>query len=367
MSKYWNNMEIFKKYKKNDNTLFLSQKRPAFFVKRDYTVLTSSKYLYSDTELLKLSNFYSKKYKVGSSNIQQISLTDLKRFLNLYMEILTISRDKELTGSIISIYTPITIQTELDKTTIQTSERFNKVKTEKSIMFACASYLILDEKNRGKGLGMALIQESLQKLYDHGGLGAYFINSVSRCDNSIPLNVWYYPLNLEKLDECKYDYPRDYKSHFLKNMSGDFNVIKVVQENSKFAYEFYFNWMSKKIFYFSPNYEYWQKWIISFPTYIVYSEENIIGLYSFDSCNIRYPINQQNILTGKLLFCLGDVLKAVLSTAKNLFDILELYETGDLNERYLKSVFAQKAYKKHINFFNTRIALKSSDFFAPLF
>jgi hypothetical protein len=380
MSKYWNKMEIlrqgkqFLKSQENKiNELFISQERPAFFVNKDYyNVKTSSTYNYSDKELEEISQFYCRNYRIGkSNNTIYVSNGDLKRYLNVLSEILIIKIDNSLIGSIISFNIPVVINTDLNAIfSIKSSERFEFFKSKDSLIFGCSSFLILDGKYRGKGLGMALIQESLQILYEYGGLGAYFINTVSRCDNSIPLFSWYYPLNLEKLDSCNYNYPKEYRSYFNLPDKDEKEVERVIVKNSKEAYEFYFNYMKGKKFYFAPSYEYWLKWIESFPTYIVRAHSGITGMYSFNSNNIRYPLFRCEIMTGILLTCIGEqpsTLKSSLITAKKMFDMLTIYETGDLTKNIFRGVFAQNSHKSYINFFNTRLKLEAGDFYSPLF
>ena len=384
MSKYWNKMEIMRqgkrflkneKEKGNDGELFISQDRPAFFVNKDYyTVKTSSNYDFSDNERKSIADFYGNNYRIDrSNNTIMVSKNDLDRFLNTRCELLTLHTDK-LIGSIVSLIIPLHINVPgIDnKILVDQGDRINFYKSDANvIVFACASFLILDSKMRGKGMGMALIQESLQILYDNGGLGAYFINKVSRCDNSLSLVSWYYPLNFDKLDACKYDYSRDYKSYFVNNLEGvGLDVKKVVEENARIAYDFYFNSMKGKKFYFSPSYEYWLKWLESFPTYILLEKSEIVGLFCFNSDNIRYPLHRVELMTGKLIICIGkqpETLKSSLFIAKSLYDMLTLYQVGDLNEKVLTSVFAQKSHKSYINFFNTRLLLSASDFHAPLF
>jgi len=381
MSKYWNKMEILrqgKQFLKNqeekekNKDLFISQNKPAFFVNKDYyKVKTSSLYIFSVSELQQLSDFYCKNYRIGkSNNTIMLYKNNIENLLNINCELLTIYEDKNLIGSIISIIVPLYINIKDINNTIRVeqSERSNfyKQNPKKNIIFACSSFLILGDKYRGKGLGMALIQESLQILYENGGLGAYFINTVSRCDNSIPLFSWYYPLNLQKLDACKFNYPKDYKTYF--NLEKIENIVKVDIKNSKQSYDFYFDYMKDKNIYFSPSYEYWQKWIESFPTYILFQNEKIIGLFSFNSNYIRYSSNELNM--GILLICIGEqpiTLKSALYASKNLFDIITLYETGELTKKILKNVFAQNSHKSYINFFNTRIKITSAEFYCPLF
>jgi len=366
-------MEILRNKKDDNANLYISQERPAFFVNNSlYKTSTSSKKIFSDEDIKEISKFYCSNYKIGKSNVtHKISINDLKRFLNLDCELLTIRKDN-LIGSMLSIYVPVTINLTIDKTKlIETSERFDNMKSHDSIMFACASYLILSRKYRGKGYGMALIQESLQVFYDYGGLTAYFINSVSRCINSIPLYSWIFPLNLSKLDRCNFNYPSNYKSLFNLKNNLTYTTVKINRENSLQALNFYHKFMKDKKLYFSPSKKYWLKWVKTFPTYMVFNNDEIIGLYCFNHEINYYPINKEELLVGSLLLCVGQqpqTLKNALLESKKYYDLVKIYETGDMNKKILNTVNAIKTEPNvFINFFNNQLFLKSSDIYIPLF
>jgi hypothetical protein len=350
---YWNKMQILRKHKEKNNQLFISTNKPPFFVKKDYILKTSSKHCFTDDELKIISDFYRRKYRVNKSTVtQNVTVSDLKRYLFLGCELLTIYKD-EIIGSIISIFLPIYIKTEIPN---------------KSLYFPCTSFLIVDDKYRGKGYGMSLIQEGSLVIYELGYLGAFFINNISRCDNSINLYTWYYPLNFNKLDVCKFIYPKDYKHCFQVKYEKE--IKRVDENNLELAYNFYTNYLKDKIFYFSPNLSYWKKWIICFPTYLIFDADQIIGLFSYDASLLKFPSYQDYLFKGSLMICIGkqpDVLNASISQARNMFDILNIFETGDINIQLLKSVFAQSLNKSHINFYNTRLKIKAEDFYAPIF
>jgi hypothetical protein len=340
-------------------------------VKKDYEVKESSTYNFSDEELINISSFYCNNFRIGNgNNTIMVTVSDLKKFLSIGAVVLTIFKGGNLIGSIISTIIPLKIY--------QFNNEDNKIlnykKDNTTFGFGCTSSLILEASLRGKGLGMALIQESLQLLYHNVGLGAYFINTVSRCDNSIPLSSWTFPLNFDKLDKCKFDYRSDYKIYFAKMLEDEKIMIKKVDEcnnNVVLAHDFYFNQVKDKKLYFAPSLEYWEKWILCFSTYLVYDkEQTLTGIFSFNSRIIKYPTNRVELNTGSLILCIGSqpmVLKAALFTAKSLFDLAFLFEIGDINKEILNSIFAQKTHTSYINFFNMRIKLNKEDFFAPPF
>jgi GNAT superfamily N-acetyltransferase len=371
IGKNWGKMEILKN-KVESKDLFISQNRPSFFVNKDlYTVHTSSKEIFTDEFLEKLSNFYNTHHRIERSNDTiEMSKENFKEYMNIDAEILTIYKDK-IIGSMISVLLPIKINTDLNQNiSIESSDRIKSIKNDDSLLFACASFLILEKKYRGKGFGMALIQESLQILHDIGGLGAFFVNKVSRCVNSVPLYSWYFPLNLEKLDKHNFQYPRDFKYLFKLEENKNYKIVKVNESNAKESLNFYLNHVKDKKMYFLPSLNYWKKWIISFPTYVLFLNGEISGLFSFRNNIIRYPTNRMKISFAWLITCVGkqpETLKASLLISKKLFDMVKIFELGDLNSEIISSVNAQKSDKNYINFFNTQIFLKSNEIYFPIF
>lgn len=367
-SYYWNKMKILRENENNRKSIFISQEIPNFFVnKNNYDLKISSNYSFSENELKQISIFYKRNYKIENDNAIFVEFETLKNFLNLNSEIVVIYKEERIIGMMISILIPFNVNTDLSKDVlIPSSERFKLYTDEKNMLGACSSFLVIDRKYRKKGFGMSLIQESLQILHKIGGISAYFLNTVSRCKNSIKVNVWRFPLDLNKLDKCKFNYPKNYKSLFQIKTSEE-NIEIVDEKNLQIAYNFYINYIKNKKINFLPNLDYWAKWIKVFPTYIIQGKE-IKGIFSFYSNIINYPKYNENINTGYLLFCLGEnTLKNSLNAAKKLFDILIFYETGDININEIKKIFAQKIEERFINFYNINLFLNPGEFYCPIF
>lgn len=372
IGKNWGQMEVLKK-KDNSKELFISLKKPNFINKNLYTVYDSFTEDFTEDFLKNLSYFYILHYKInGSNETIEVSIENLKNYLNIDSLILTLKDNDKIIGSIISILLPIEINTELNKNVnMPTTKRFKSIKSEESMVFSCASFLILENKYRSKGYGMALIQESLKHLYDNGGLGAFFINKVSRCTNSVLLKIWDFPLNLKKLDDHKFPYPKDYKHLFEIEKDENYEIVKVEEKNLEESFIFYTNYLKNKKMFFSPNLNYWKKWVASFPTYIIKSNEGNMGLFSFRIDEIRYPINKMKAVYGWLIICIGkqpETLKASLFIGKKFWDILKIYELGDLSDKIISSVNAQKSpVMQYLNFYNVRIFLKPNEIYFPIF
>jgi hypothetical protein len=255
---------------------------------------------------------------------------------------------------------------EIEVPKINVSQRIKNCGKEESIFFACTSFLILDNKYRGKGYGMSLIQESPKVLNEFGILGAYFVNNVPRGKNSIKIYSWIYPFNFSKIRKCGFQYPIGYEHAFQACYD---DTIEQITDDIK-GYEFYHNYMKNKIFYFSPSTDYWNKWINCFDTYLVYKDNEIIGLFSFAHDKLYHPSCNDYINKYNLLLCIGkqpETINASITVARKKSDIMTMSETGDITINLLKSIFAQGLNTSHLNFYNTNLELTAADFYAPIF
>src|SRR5581483_3102455 len=101
--------------------------------------------------------------------------------------------------------------------------------------------------------------------------------------NSIELNWYILPLNLEKVEIRNFSFLKNfinYKSLF--NYPKD-NIEKLEQiksiEDTKLAYDFYSSFRTKYKFYFAPKEEYWDKWVKIFPTYVIKKDNKLEALF----------------------------------------------------------------------------------------
>lgn len=352
MSKYWNNMNILKKVSDMKN-LFISDTfhyiENKNFENKNFEIKTGN---YTDKDLEEISNFYCNNLlMIEDNNLINIYVSDLKRYINLDCAIVVLKVDNRIIGSMISILTPIKIKTDLNKSENIYSDLFKKIKTERSYVFGCSSFLALNYKYREKGFGMKIIQSSLKIHHENGGLGAYFINKISRCNNSIKFNSWYIELN-KKINQT------------------NTNFVKVDDTNIIEAYKFYINYGNDKKFYFDPSFEYWIKWVKSFPTYYVIEKDIITSLFFFDYKSIYYPISRKIVNIVNLILFIGDTknFNSCITIAKEKYDILVIYELGDISSNVLKNINANISNtRNYINFYNTAIKLKSEEIYIPIF
>lgn len=380
MSKYWKKLEILRRdgmcgnngtNTSNDQSLFLVQKIQGFFInKKSYKLQIISKDNSTEEIIQALSNFYRANYKIGTNiNTIQVTTNELNRYIQIGADIITIHKDR-LIGSSISFHLPVKIVSQLDQDILnETSEDLSAMCPDNSIIVGCCSFLVLENKFRGKGYGMSLIQETIKKFYDEGCLIAFFVNKDSRCDNSVPLVNWYFPLNLDKLDSCGYVYPRQHKSLFTLDKAEN-EIVRINETDAEIGWNFYLKLVSDKRFAFAPSLDFWKKWVSSFPTYLIKDGSKFIGVFSFNSSFTYYPLSRQFLSVGTVMICIGkqpETLQNTLYQAKELFDLLMLYQTGDLTHRLLSHVHAQKRSGDCINFYNARIKLSATDFYVPVF
>lgn len=371
MSKFWDKMSLLKKAnsiknkgRENEETYFLHDQPPHIMELGNFTILRND-----NNNFTQLSTFYNNYYMINKTNFRiKVSEEQLRNYHeNLGAEIVCLYDNStnslnNLIGSIISFAFPIKI--------IRHHQEKDKEKEIKAII-GCSSYLILHNKYRGKGLGILMIQESLKMLHQIGGRVAYFINKVSRGDNSILLPVWYYPIEIKKLDNCKYPYPNLYDFSLSSDNSIIFlsKQVSIIDLNNAFNY--YNKCIEDKEVAFSPSYDYFCKWVSSFPSFLVYDTDlqNIVGFFSIMVRPCYYPNYREIIYQGYLILNVGNnnIRDAIHICRKmKLCDIINFYEVGNLNASHFKETFCQKSGNLYINFYNLNLYPQKSKFFAPI-
>jgi len=360
-------MFILKRKEKNseDNTFFISQEEPNIL---DKDVITQIYYgEVSDKILDVISLFYKVNYKIGRTiSTYKVSPKELKNYLRLGCDIFTIHKEKMI-GSFIGFYFPVKITTKLNQDVlIKTSEEFKSILSEDTIIFSYLSFLAVEKKYRGKGYGIYLMQKGSNYYHGKGGLAGLFINTKPKCANYIKLNNWYFPLKLEnKKGFGSYSYKKMFELRKPEE-----TVIQIDENNCEEYLNFYLDMVKDKIFKFYPNLYFFQKWIISFPTFVVLKNSSPIGLFSFNSTLNYDPSINQDLKTGSLLLCVGkqpETLYNSIYKCKEFNDCLYISETGDLDQKILSKVNAQKINTNYINFYNSKINLLANDIYFPIF
>jgi hypothetical protein len=379
-SKFWRKMQILRKDRetKSDpdyksSNIYISTKPPPIFVENKYKI----EEIHENSDLEKISRFYSEFYKIGKSNapIIELPIEKLKNILKLHPIFLNIkSLENENIGYIINFPTPLkwNLPKFVNNNILITNEKNKSYKSDDSDFIGSSSYLVLDKKYRGQGYGMSLIQESLKKLYEYSGLGAFFLGNQSRCSNSIKIPIWYYPLNFDNLERANYPYAKDHKNIFNINESS-FNMIPFEKyQDSKKIYDFYTNEINQneKKACFYPSFEYFVNWFTRFHSFIIFSSQQIVGIVSFNNLHLKYS---DNIHAGSLNFMIckkdcivSDVLKSIIYSCKKEYDILYIFEMGYVDMISLKKNYCQPSHKTFLNFFNINVKLKKEDILFPI-
>jgi len=378
-SLYWDKMLIMRGEigSEKEKDIIISQERPNFFAhNKKYQLYCTSEKSFDLKTLQEIGDFYSQNNELYTGAVIKISPKDIKKYLDVDSEIVYIERNRKILGCIVNVLFPtrinldITIPDLLDK-----SERYHRLlpvkKDDKDIILPCTTFLNNHKKYRGKGLGMMLIQKSLQINYDIGNLSAYFLNSVPRCDNAIKINIWTYPCNFSRLEKLGIPYNRRFKNKYDRDLGADLKIILVDEKNSPEALFLYKSLVKDKSIYFNPDIKYWNKFIKSFRTYIVLSNGKNIGIFSSYHNNIYVTSNKCEITYGNRLICIGkqpETLECMLhQSRKNGYDIIHLQEVGDLTCDLLRKSYCTKTNNSdYLNFYNFRIVLSASDIYLPL-
>ena len=363
--------------------LFISDEEPNFSAKskiKDFKVLCidEKEIELSEDFLNKLSKFYIKNNLMASGNMNRIKPIDILKFTNIGAELVVIQKEKIL-GSILSVLFPIKLVSELENNNqIKKTYRYTDIvpviqnKEENVHVFASTTFLNNHKKYRGKGLGMILIQRSLQLAHKQGILGAYFLNTVKRNDNAVKIKNWVFPVNPNNLDKYQIDYDRRYKSKYTFSFSPDYKIIEVnkVNNNIEEALEFYLSQVKEKKACFYPEISFWKKWIVNFNVFLLQCENKNIGIFCTNKLTSFIPSRKCELENGYVLFCVGkqpETLKAMLFRCrKDNYDLIMLQEVGDLTYSILKNVFACPVSADYLNFYNTNLSLQPQDIYFPL-
>lgn len=392
---YWDKMLIVREEEKGRDVkgdeLIISQQRPSFFAAEkipkflSVICLDDESLTLNEKTLQKVSDFYTKNNLMLSGNMNRVKPLDLMKFINLDAELVLIKFRQKIIGSMLSILFPIRIACVFSEGELININSDNRVNTsQKSIrhenivgkeredfVFANATFLNNHKKWRGKGLGMVLIQKSLQIAYDQSILCAYFLNTKPRCSNAVTIKNWIYPINPDRLDKLHIDYPRKYRSTYTFSLPTNHSLILVNENNAQEALDSYLELVKNKKFYFNPNISYWRKWIVNHNTYMLKIDTKFVGIFCTNKITTYIPSKKCELEHGNILFCVGKQPETLMSLLfqcrQNGYDMLMLQEYGDLNKYLLTNILAiNTGTSDYLNFYNTRIRINPEDIYAPL-
>ena len=363
MSKFWDQMFI----SKDEEEKGIISKDPPIPFQDVEKKIKLNRDLISD-EYEEFCNFISSQNKMSSGNYTLLPIEELKKYIFLNAKIVTLrgGNKHSLLGTILSI--PIPIKCKIN----------NK---EEIITHGCTTFLNIHKILRSHGLAMALIRELIEWGYQDKIYCDYHTTDNPIGKNSIQISSWYRVLNLPKSIGLGFTIPDFNKPHlFAKNRvkyntkgASGFKYHKIKDSNIGCALEFYRNKTKDKKFVFYPDLDIFEKWVKSFPTYIVKTNKKIVGLFSYNSLYCRMDETLEGKLCLPLIFISElEFKKEVLRTLINLsnlqeYDCLYMYEIGDLDRYLLESVNALETVKKSwVSLYNNGIKLNPKDIYVPL-
>lgn len=359
-SKYWNDMfinDLTNPSGDNNQNIIISMDPPVKYDKERTIVFTNI------TDNSEVTQFYRKYNRMATGNITLLHEEDLKRFLDLdCTTVLMRSIKKNLIGSVISVPLPIKCNTSSSNSNI--------------IIHGCTTFLCLHPSLRGHGMCMALIRRLTEIGYENKQYCGYHLTMFPIAKNSVSLSSWYRPLNLHRAKELGFTIPLDISSRRAKlryhtKLPPNHNYVLVPSGDCRNGYEYYINSIKDKKFAFYPDLELWTKWVQSFPTYLIYNEENIVGIVSINTINC---IIETTGLEGKILFpiiCNGDM-ESVLPVLNHIgavqgYDVVYFHQHGNVTNKSLESINALKVAEPiWFSLYNNRMSLDASDIYVPL-
>jgi hypothetical protein len=312
-----------------------------------------------------VSAFYQKYNRMCTGNTTLVPESELKRYLALdNSSVLMRSPNGKLMGTIISLVLPIKNKSET---------------AEEVILHGCTTFLAVHPAVRGHGLCMGLIRELINYGYEDGIYCDYHMVAFKIGNNSIPINSWFRPIKLSRSDELGFMYPgsndpRSKTKNRLKyrcKLPLNHRIEMVESDNLSLSLTYYKDKVKNYKFVFWPDIEIWEKWVKSFPTYLIYNGENVVGI---TTVNTVYCVIETTGETGKILFpiiCEGDM-KSVMPCLCYIgldldYDLLYFYEHGSITPDALNKINAVKTSTKlWFSLYNNCIKIKPSDLHSPM-
>jgi len=283
--------------------------------------------------------------------------------------------DNSLIGTILSLPFPIKCEIPFCK---MEEEEYTKAEI---IIHGCTTFLNVYSKLRHLGMCMFLIKELISYGYEKNIYCSYQMTSFKLCENSFQISAFYRPLNLLRAANLGFVFSGFDEIHKFNQNRMKYNnktpkgysIKQVSIKNSEKALSFYNKMTNEKKFVFSPDLQFFNKWITEFPTFIVFLEKKIVGIFSIKTIDFGTLNEIEGELCLPLLFSSKKeekekVLKCLISTASERnFDVLYLYSVGDLTQEILESVHAIKTNNSWFSLYNNSMKLTPLDLYVPLF
>lgn len=361
-TKYWSEMYIADG-NSNHSDFIISKKAPVKYDDSKKVVLT---YQIDPSEYEEISEFYRQYNKMATGNTTLLPVPELRRYLSFDNTCVVMRSESgnKLMGVIISIELPIR-NIENNRTEI--------------ITHGCTTFLNVHPIIRGHGMGMILIRGLIWKGFEKKIYCDYHTVHFQIGDNSVELDCYYRPINLKRCVELGFLFPDCYNQNavtrvrlrYRTKLPPNHRYEKIINNNLNEALEYYRESIKDKKFAFYPDNDLWKKWVVGFPTYLIYKNNKIEGIVSLNvvHCVITGTGKEGKIVTP--VICngnMGSVLPVLVHISEVLkYDVLYFHQYGDVGAKDLESINCVKnTHTTWFSLYNNQITLDVSDLSVPL-
>lgn len=319
-------------------------------VKPSYKNVTFSfmSYPIEDQVKKELIEFISIHNITGTGNITLLPCDLLTKLGQLTTYIGILYQNTKMIGVILSITIPV-IQSK-------------KVST----IYGLTTFLCVHSKLHNLGLGMYLISQMMYEGYNRGILSGYHIGSKPIGNNSIPLSMWYRPLDVKYLQSInfKLNCKGNGRLKYLNRIPNGYSIVQVDDNNIDCSYQYYLSQCGNYTFSYNPTRDQWIQWIRAFRTYLMY-EKGIIGIFSINTMEMM-TYHHHIKLSTLLLYHGHDItLKGVIN--KSSGHLLYGYICGHINPSMIENIRGWVSPNPcYLSFYNSGIRVIASDIFVPI-
>ena len=246
------------------------------------------------------------------------------------------------------------------------------------INHGCTTFMVIHPAIRNHGMCMILIKALAQKGYEMGIFCSYQTSHLKIGTNAVPLISYYLPVNLERSIELGFYYPDFFDPRqktrnrlwYNPKLPKKSKYVKINQDNSGKGLQYYRESIDHKKFCFCPDKFLWEKWVKNFDTYLIYSDNRICGIVSFNTIFCHIKETKKDGRLGVPVICNGnmDIVMPVLSTLamKEGYDVLYFYGTGYSSVELNKYHFIKTENQVYFSLYNNSINLNIKDISVPI-
>lgn len=364
-SKYWSEMYIDRSEDKRGSNFIISTDPPVKYEDNKKIILS---YKIDPCEYDEVCEFYRKYNKMATGNTTLMPRSILEKYLSFdNISILMRSENNnKLMGVIISILVPV-------------RNSKNQNNTTELITHGCTTFLIVHPAIRNHGICMGLIRGLINEGYKKNIYCDYHTVHFKIGDNSISLNCYYRPINLQRSVELGFFYPDCHnikmntanRIKYNTKLPKSSSYVKVNQNNIDESLDYYYRTTEDKKFAFYPDKSLWNKWIEGFDTYLISYNEIIIGIVSLNTVHCIITSTNKEGRIAMPMICNGNmnnVLPVLIHIASiNNYDVLYFQQYGNLTVNNLNEINCIKTdHTMWFSLYNNKINIESSDISVPL-